>query len=150
MGGSEKGEVFTSSSSGFFELPQTLPPLPHSVFTTAPGHLHLHVCVPADCRAPGSHGPVYGGFPLSQECNVTLISKAHTLTSYLNTVRLWTHLFLDNLERPAVSQSWHRAKICILVSVGFPLKLSPVFLPNKVNYVNNTATAIEWAQRMFE
>lgn len=26
---------------------------------------------------PGSHGSVYGGFCLSQGCNVTLISKAH-------------------------------------------------------------------------
>lgn len=60
---------------------------------------------------PGSHGHVHEGFPLSQECNVT---HTHTLTSYLNTPRLWTHLFIDNL-RSAATRAGTLAKICIHV-----------------------------------
>lgn len=44
--------------------------------------------------APGSHGPVDDCFPLSQECNVTLISKAHTRSRVTSIQYGCEHIYL--------------------------------------------------------
>ncbi len=74
--------------------------------------------------APDSHGPVYGGFPLSQECNVTLWSQrlAHTRT---HTHELPQHskavnTSINRQPRESCKQSWYHANICILGRAGSP------------------------------
>lgn len=82
--------------------------------------LPLHVCAPAVLHAaPGSHGPVYGGFPVSQECNVTLISKAHAYTHELPQYSKVVNTSIYRQPRESCKQSWCHVRTSVLVRVGF-------------------------------